>query len=184
MSIAYLSPVQAQDQPVNAIIKRNLIKFSLVSPIINSFSMAYERVLNPNNSFQVTMFYAGNGSLDANGGFGITPEMRLYLSERREAPYGFFVAPFATYQHFSLEDSFFDFGTGASATERGTSNLFGLGVIVGGQWVFKNRVSIDIWGGPGYAFVGLSGFDNNNGNGYPFANGAMGRFGCTLGFLF
>jgi hypothetical protein len=173
----------AQEQPSKPNTRRNIIKFSLVSPIINSFSMAYERPFNPNTSFQLTMFYVGNGSLDTNGGFGITPEIRLYLSERREAPAGFFVAPFATYQNYQIEDIIYNFSTGNSRTVRGSSNILGLGIIVGGQWVFKNRVSIDVWGGPGYGFVGLSKLDDIY-DGYPYATGPMGRFGCTLGFLF
>jgi hypothetical protein len=191
LSITYASLSYAQEdpspyngQPKPERIKRNILKVNLISPVLRSFSMAYENVLNKNTSFQVTMFFIGDNDTDLRNGFGITPEVRLYLSDRKNAPAGFFVAPFLTYQNYKLDYSVFDNSRSTWIRKEQPSSVFGAGVIIGGQWVFKNRVSLDVWGGPGYSFLNAPGIDTNNYYGFPYTSGPMGRFGCTLGFLF
>jgi hypothetical protein len=138
--------------------KRNILKINLLSPILNSFSASYERVINDEKTFNITAFVSQNFAGDNIVAYGITPEIRFYLSENKKAPAGFFVAPYFTLQTYG-----------------GDPIILGPGVAIGGQWVFKNRVSLDLWGGPAYVFTN----DNSE-----FLGNFWGRFGLSLGFLF
>jgi hypothetical protein len=168
--------------------KRNLVKLNLLSPIINSLSFGYERVINDITTVHATFFYF-NRSRDgaiATDGFGITPEVRLYLSDRKTAPAGFFVAPYATYQNTGLRAWDFDNQQGGQSEQSTRLRMFGLGIIIGGQWTFKDLVSLDLWGGPGYFGGSLADKSIDIEPPFPFRTraGFGGRFGCTLGFIF
>ncbi|HRG09553.1 MAG TPA: DUF3575 domain-containing protein, partial [Cyclobacteriaceae bacterium] len=95
-----------------------------------------------------------------------------------EAPAGFYVAPFARYQSFKVEDSF------DGATNKGTLSLFGGGVVIGKQWIFKEKISLDIFIGPQYSSGNVKVTDGAD----TFDTGAFDGFGVrtgvTLGFAF
>jgi hypothetical protein len=87
-----------------------------MSPLVRTGSFFYERALDENKSVQLGFFYSGISVEDTRfRGFGITPEFRLYLSEKRQAPAGIFVAPYLRYQNFDLS-----YGDVASATYSST----------------------------------------------------------------
>lgn len=193
------SALFAQEKPFISYEKKNVIKLNILSPILSSLSMGYERVVAPNQSFQLNFFYQDQqsnfGYRDELRGFGITPEYRFYLSERRTAPGGIFIAPFVSYRDYkaNFDDYEFDPDTGASRTFPNQAKYanIGVGVTVGAQWVFKKKVSIDVWGGTGYS-VGWSNENTTEPNNYAYfgdfpyqvGGGFLGRIGGTIGLLF
>ncbi|MEJ0056612.1 MAG: DUF3575 domain-containing protein [Bacteroidota bacterium] len=145
----------------------NVIKINIFSPIVKTFNVQYEHKLSPTGSFQLGFFYTGYSTSGTDfSGFGITPEYRLYLSDT-EAPKGVYLAPFVRYQSFNLTDG----------GNKGTLSLFGGGVIIGKQWLFKEKVALDIFIGPSYSSGNVkvtSGSDN-------FSTGAFDGFGIRTG---
>ncbi|MEI9919723.1 MAG: DUF3575 domain-containing protein [Bacteroidota bacterium] len=159
-------------QPTNA------IKINLLSPVVRTINLAYEHAINENGSVQLGFFYSGAKVGDTKiSGWGLTPEYRFYLSES-PAPDGFYVAPFIRYNSFTAEDK------SDNTTNKATVTQFGGGVVVGRQWVFKERVTFDIFIGPKYQSSTIKvtqGSDNFSGS--LFNNFGI-RGGLTLGIAF
>lgn len=172
--------------------RKNVIKVNYLSPIVSTASLFYERVVGKNTSVQLGLAYTGAkvGAGDAKtsiNGFYITPEFRYYAS-KKGAPTGFFVAPYLRYQNLSLKvttpaDPFF----GTSATEdKATFSSFGGGIVLGGQWLFGDRVSLEVFGGPAYNAGSIK--TEGTASEDDFSIGGIGgfglRFGSTLGIAF
>lgn len=120
----------------------NVLKINILSPVVKTASVFYERALNDQSSFQLGFFYTGYSGDDTKfSGFGITPEYRFYLSET-PAPNGFYVAPFLRYQNFDLEDEI--------SSDKASYSSFGGGLLIGRQWIFKERVALDVFFGPSF----------------------------------
>ncbi len=120
---------------------KNIFKVNLLSPIVRTGSFFYERVITEKSTAQLGFFYTGWSSSGTKiRGFGITPEYRFYVSNSKQAPQGFFVAPFLRYQNLEL--------TTDAAAEKATLTAFGGGLVIGGQWIFSERISLDVFGGP------------------------------------
>lgn len=119
----------------------NVLKLNILSPIVKTFNVSYEKKVSPTGSLQLGFFYTGySDGGESFKGFGITPEYRAYLSDT-EAPDGFYVAPFVRYQTFDAED---DLGNA------GTLSGFGGGLVIGRQWIFKEKFALDLFIGPSY----------------------------------
>jgi hypothetical protein len=153
---------------------QNLVKANLLAPLLQTGSFYYERVIDDTKSAQLGLFFTKFEELS---GFGVTPEFRFYLSET-PAPDGFYVAPFLGFMRFTVEDT--DFGS-----YKGTSTNFGGGVVAGRQWIFKDRVSFDIFIGPEYTSSSVK-VENGNKEDIEDAafSGWIGRGGISLGLKF
>jgi hypothetical protein len=154
----------------------NVVKINIFSPIVKTFNLSYERKISATSSFQLGGFYTGYSTGGTKfSGFGVTPEYRFYLSES-EAPAGVYVAPFLRYQNFKLTEDEFD--------SEGTLSMFGGGLVIGKQWIFKEKISLDIFIGPQYSAgdvkveSGADTFDTDVFDGFGI------RTGLTLGFAF
>lgn len=167
-------PVAAQDAP-----PKNLIKINLLSPLVRTGSFFFERAMSDEISLQLGFFYTGASVGDTEfRGFGLTPELRYYLSEKHPAPRGVFIAPFARYQNFTVTEEGVD--------GKGTYSSFGGGLLVGTQTMFKNKISLDVWAGPSYSSGSIkvtgtadeADFDLGSFDGFGV------RFGVTVGFGF
>jgi hypothetical protein len=171
----------AQDnQPAQTQSKKNMIKLNLIAPFVKTFNLAYERVLNEKMGLQVHAYYTGYTDKGEDPetkteGFGIIPEFRLYLSEKKGAPAGFFVAPFIRFDKFDVTDTY-DEGT----VNTGTYSDFGAGLVIGHQAVFSNIVTLEAYIGPQYVFGKESGGDIET----PKMSGVLPRGGITIGILF
>jgi hypothetical protein len=129
-------------------------------------------------------------------GFGITPEMRFYVSERKETPKGFFVAPFLTYMHFNSRYEYPDYVDFMGNPIEGSkcnlrSHTAGLGMVLGYQFFLNNRITIDAWAGPGYYLSDIQISENSRGycySGAPYfvrqGGGFGSRVGATVGIAF
>ncbi|MCW5912615.1 MAG: DUF3575 domain-containing protein [Cyclobacteriaceae bacterium] len=156
--------------------QENVIKINIFSPIVKTFNASFERKVSATNSFQIGAFFTSyNPESTKFSGFGLTPEYRFYLSES-EAPAGVYVAPFVRYQNFKLTEE--------SSSSKGTFSSFGGGLVIGKQWIFKEKISLDIFIGPQYSSgnvkvtSGSDTFDTNVFDGFGI------RTGLTLGFAF
>ena len=158
---------------------RNVLKVNILSPIFRTVNLSYEHAVSEKTSFQLGAFYSGAGIAGTRfRGFGITPEYRFYFSNTKQAPAGFYAAPFVRYQNFTISDN-------DLSTSEGTLSTFGGGLVVGHQAIFNERISLDFFLGPSYnagAVKVSSGTANDLGTG-PFSGFGL-RFGLTLGLAF
>jgi hypothetical protein len=162
----------------NAQAQSNAVKINFLSPIFSTANIAYERALSESSSFQLGFYYTGAkvSSLKYSG-FGITPEYRFYLSDS-PAPAGFYIAPYLRYQSVKLTEEEFD--------NEATFTSFGGGLIIGKQWVFKKRITFDIFLGPAYN-AGKVKVDSGSEDEFDVSGGFDGfglRTGMTLGVAF
>ena len=155
--------------------QQHVIKLNLFSPIVRTVSGFYENAFSETTSAQLGFFYTGTSIDDTKfSGFGITPEIRFYLSETT-APEGFYAAPFIRYQNFDLTDE--------STDSRATLNNFGGGLLIGKQWIFKERIALDAFIGPSYVSGSLK-VKSEGTNEDIFETGAFDGFGVRLGLSF
>jgi hypothetical protein len=156
--------------------QKTVVKANMLSPLVRTGSFFVEQQLNDNSSLQLGLLYTGKTWDDTKiRGWGITPEYRFYLSDS-PAPEGFFVAPYARYLHFNLEND---------ANDEAKMSGLGGGLIIGQQYIFKKRVSFEWFFGPAYTNIDLdveSGieddFDTGSWDGFTL------RAGITLGIAF
>lgn len=152
----------------------NVIKINIFSPIVRTLNMQYERKITSNGSFQLGFYYTGYSVENTKfSGLGITPEYRFYLSNM-DAPQGVYVAPFLRYQSFTL----------SKGNDKGTLTTMGGGLILGKQWIFKEKIALDIFLGPSYSSGDVkvtSGADSFNINAF---SGFGLRTGVCFGFAF
>lgn len=128
--------------------KSNIIKLNLLSPILKTGNFAYERVLNENVGLQLRGYFSSFDIDDQPvSGFGIIPEARFYVANEKDAPQGFFVAPFVLYSSYDIESTVND-GLPEEYIAKGNLNNFGGGVVVGTQKVFSDIVTFE-------AFIGI-----------------------------
>lgn len=154
---------------------RNQVKINVFSPIVRTFSGFYERKISESSSLQLGVSYTGSKFDELKiRGFGITPEYRYYATNKG-AMQGFYVAPFARFQHLNLKNE----------SGSGTLNTLGGGLLLGNQWIFAKGISLDVFLGPSYnsgdvkVKSGESEFD------IPQAFEGFGiRSGITLGIAF
>lgn len=111
--------------------RAKILKLNILSPIAETLTLAYENVLTPESSLQFTFSYISDL------GFAITPEYRYYLSET-PAPRGVYIAPFMRY--YQLEGE----------------SIFGGGLVIGTQGLFKKKITIDGFLGPSINTVSIA----------------------------
>ena len=147
----------------------NVVKLNLFSPIVKTVSVFYENAFSENKSAQLGFFYTGTST-----GFGITPEIRFYLSET-VAPEGFYAAPFIRYQNFDLTEEITD--------SKATLSNFGGGLLIGKQWLFKERIVLDAFIGPSYVSGSIK-VENSGTDEDIFVTGVLDGFGVRAGLSF
>ena len=143
--------------------KENIIKINLLSPIFYTLMLSYQHNLNEDKSIQITAgymnfdgfsnstssysYYNSNPHTEA---YFFTPEYRyLFVGDNMSGSY---IAPFLKYTNMSYSA---DYGTNYYPTtnhDRFTFNYqtLGIGICIGQQFIYKNKISIDIFAGPVY----------------------------------
>lgn len=131
----------------------NVFKINPLSLVGLTLNAQYERALNKDMSMQVGLFFSGisptvSGKNYNFTGLGFTPEYRYYFGNgRKNAPYGFFVAPYLRYSNFSLtvKDEMDEIIASADLNSIGGGLGFGYQIILG------EIVTIEALLGPGLA---------------------------------
>lgn len=171
--IAVITGAKAQEAG-----RSNAIKINPLSLIFATGNIAYERAVSKNKSVQLGAFYSGFGTSSLKySGFGVTPEVRIYFAGQKQALNGVYVAPFARYQSFKLEDK----GT----TNTTTFTTMGGGAILGWQKMWGSGFTLDLFAGPAYNKAKFK--NDNDANTFDVSAGLSGfgvRTGITLGFGF
>jgi hypothetical protein len=164
--------------------RKNTIRINITNPAIftgNSFIVGYERVLKNNRSIVIGVGTAGlpnfaSGlSTDSvqvtrsrNGtGFHISGEYRFYLSKENKyaAPRGVYLAPFYSYNQMNRGN---DWKLQTASLQGNAStdlnlNIHTVGVALGYQFVFWNRLAVDlVMIGPGVGFYNVKTKVNSN----------------------
>ena len=166
--------------------KNNIFKINLTSLAFKNLSFQYERVLTPKTSFAIGASFMPKTGLpfadalkeqygdnpDAKraiettqlSNYTITPEYRFYLSGK--APSGFYIAPFARYQHMYFEQ-LYEFTASNGNLHKpligGNIDNIGGGVLFGAQWTLGKSLTFDWWiAGPvvGTSSGLLTGYDD------------------------
>lgn len=175
--VTFIALVVCLMAAANTVQAQNVVKINILSPIVKTFNISYERAINENSSFQLGFFYSGwSNDLTKFNGFGITPEYRFYLSQT-SAPEGVYAAPFLRYQKFTLEDKEF-------SDDSADFSAFGGGVVIGKQWVFKEKITLDIFLGPAYYSGKVSGESGDTTWDTDAFDGFGLRTGINFGFKF
>ena len=188
----------------------HVLKVDIFQPIINTLALSYEHKLSESSSFQLGLagtfaykedYSFGNYYSNYDGrktsGFAITPEYRLYLSEKHSAMEGFYVAPFLRFQYLNQTGNTYTLDP-STGTPNGTIQQYeaslkslGIGAVVGRHWIFKQRFSLDLYAGPAYTFSSVSqdsntGYDITKGDFVGYLDGTNYdlRGGVTFGVAF
>ncbi len=106
--------------------KRNQIKTSLIFPLAEMIQFSYEGLINDEMSLNFEITLGEIVSL--------RPSFRFYMSEDKIAPNGTFIGPSL---HFLDQD-------------------FGGCLMIGHQKLFKSKISLEAFGGPGVYGEGVS----------------------------
>ena len=144
--------IQAQD------VRKHTVKINLHAPFFNSFYMAYEHVIAPDIAVGSDLFIIGHHYDDVKwSGFGISPEIKFYF--KSDSYKGYYLAPNLRYQHIKITDRInVNNGSGDLLLDReGKYNIFGLGINIGHNFVFNDRVCIDFYAGPQFQRKSISG---------------------------
>ena len=153
LSIALTLAAQAQDT------RMHTVKINLHAPLFNSFYMAYEHVMNDDITVGSDLFIIGNRYDDVKwSGFGISPEVRFYFKSNVYS--GYYLAPYVRYQNVKITDQIkIDNGLGGYdlKTREGRHQLLGFGMNFGHNFVFNDRVCIDLYAGPQFQRKYVSG---------------------------
>ncbi|MCO6501297.1 MAG: DUF3575 domain-containing protein [Vicingus serpentipes] len=169
--------------------QNNNVKLSILPTIWGEIRVGYERVIKEKQTAQINLgiiipnelpnFIYDESKVEDYGGtidlknrvtgFSISGEYRFYTSSLREAPRGFYFAPYIKYNKYKIETST-EFGYEATPSEfadltptqqsKATYNgsgydidvignfdagfrQLGLGAMIGYQWLIAQKVSID-----------------------------------------
>jgi hypothetical protein len=176
--------------------KQNILKLNLLSPVYSNLMLFYEHNLSRESSFQLGLGYM---NFDGFGGTDKNPhtEAIFAVGEYRylltgSTMDGTYISPFIKYTSMSYaEDNINNwiFPTVNLGRNHYSYQSAGIGICLGQQYLYKNKVSIDIYGGPVYnMLLSRSGpgndviidqaISNINVKGYGL------RAGLTIGFLF
>lgn len=170
--VAALTGAHAQENYKNA------VKINPLSLFLATGNVSYERAVTENQSFQLGVFYTGVKISDLKySGVGITPEYRFYIAGHKEAMNGVYVAPFARYQNFSIQDK--------TNNDKISFSSIGGGALLGWEKTWSSGFVLDIFLGPSYNSGTIK--DNTNEENWDISGGIDGftlRTGITLGFSF
>jgi hypothetical protein len=166
----------------------NTFKVNILSPLVRTGSFFYEHKLNEQSSIQLGgLFTNWSGGDTKITGFAFTPEYRFYLSDEKKALRGFYVGPYLRYQNLTLSvDETYTDGNGNQVKGGGKAalNTFGGGVVVGHQWIFKQRFSLDLFLGPSFNDGSIKVTERSTGYSESFDAGPFTGFGLRSGVTF
>ena len=157
---------------------KNTVRLNITNPLIfgtRSFQLGYERVVGTNQSFSLNIGTASFPILTFSNtdttigllnkdyedhGFHISGDYRFYLKKENKypAPRGIYIGPFYSYNYFNRINtwSFNSESFQGSLQSDITLNIHTIGFELGYQFVFWDRLSVDLLlMGPGLGFYGL-----------------------------
>jgi len=159
--------VFAQDS--NTTFKRNEIKGNALFLVLGSFEVTYERIINEESGFGVSLHVPISNEFDLN--YSITPYYRYYFGKKPAA--GFFMEGFGMLN--SVNDYVYVYDPNDNSGYKDITD-FAFGIGIGGKWVTKKGILLEINSG-----VGRNLFSSyNDTRDFEF----VGRGGITVGYRF
>ena len=170
--------------------KQNVVTLSISNLALITPTIYYERVIADKTSLQLGLYYTGAKSSGVKfTGLGVVPELR-FSPGSKGAPRGFYFAPFAKYQNYSLSTTV-DIAGIPSYDAKATLSAIGGGLIIGNQFIIGDVVALDIFIGPSIASWSTKYKDNSTEDDFGDISmirldgtGVGVRFGISLGFGF
>ena len=122
----------------------NIIKLNPISLAFGNINLIYQRALGKSSAVQIGGNYWYRFLGTEVTGFGIRGGYQFFVTGRtKTAPEGFYVGPHLSYN--SLKERETDV--------QNSVNTFGVGLMLGYQWVWKSGLSLDLGIGPMYTFA-------------------------------
>jgi hypothetical protein len=181
--VGVFASLQVQAQR-NASVNKNVFKINPLSLATLTLNVGYERMISHSSALQLGVFYSGMsfGGIDYSG-FGITPEVRLYIFGAKNTLQGFHVSPFVRFQNFNLEVQGF-----SESADKLHSHSLGAGALLGYQWLLgrNENISLDLFAGPMLmnTKIDFKGFMEGEIDPYGIPSDLALRSGMTLGIAF
>jgi hypothetical protein len=135
---------------------REIVKIGFTSVMLDGFSIAYEKALNPTQSWEIVGRYQGTGFLlnqivisGYGTSFGFRQSFNSSKGKARKGSHilsGWYIKPEATIFHNSYN---------LSRINSNISNAISasLGINFGGQWVFNNSLVFEVFTGVGFGGI-------------------------------
>jgi hypothetical protein len=141
-----------------AFAQKNVVKLNFVGAFLGSYTLAYERVISPKASLQLsvgyrTYSYTLQDFKYSYTGPTVVGELRYYITNKSmEAPKGLYVAPFVRYGTYNwkiVDDGSID-GIPGYYNCKYTTSTIGGGVMMGYQFIIAKHLALDLFIGPQY----------------------------------
>lgn len=131
--------------------QQSIIKLDIHAPVARTGVVSFEHVLNENSSLGLSVLFCDRSDLWVSEGYitrlAISPEYRFYLTEDLAAPQGWYLNALLRYQHLRSEIGYTLFseqGGSDYAVNVYNKDTFGMGLGIGYQRIFKNKVAVDL----------------------------------------
>jgi hypothetical protein len=162
-----------------------VVKLNWLSLPLSIVNVGFEMAISDGGSVMIQPWYwlgGKQGDLKYSG-LGANVDYRWYPSGT--APKGFFLAPGFRYMSLNMTDeNWININTGATSEAKGSLTGIGGGLCLGGQFIFGDVVTLDLYGGPGYMSYNAKWDDSNYSGSEPLVSGFWFRFGSTIGIAF
>ena len=184
--------------------KLNVIKLNMLSPVYSSLMFFFERSINKENSLELGLGYmnfdgfSNSSTLSRHTeAFFITPEYRYML--KGENLNGTYIEPFLKFTSMNYTESGVNYiynstypynSIPAYYNDSYSYQSLGIGICLGQQYIYKNKISIDFFAGPVFnMLLSKSGPSGNNVTidqslNTTLIKGYSLRGGLTVGFLY
>ena len=120
----------------------NVIKINPISLAFGNFNLSYQRGLSDASAIQVGANYWYRIFGEEVSGVGVRGAFQFFITNRvKPAPEGFYIGPQIAYNSLTDKDSDEKLST------------FGVGLMLGYQWIWDSGVALDLGAGPMYQFA-------------------------------
>lgn len=120
----------------------NIFKINPISLAFGNFNLSYQRALSDASAIQIGANYWYRILGQEVSGVGVRGGYQFFLTNKaKPSPEGFYIGPQVAYN--SLKDK--------ESDEKVTA--FGIGLMLGYQWVWDSGITLDLGAGPMYQFA-------------------------------
>jgi hypothetical protein len=126
--------------------RKHIIKTNILSALTRSASVSYENILNSFSAIQAGAYYGRSNLLGGIERLSFTAEYRRYFSKEENPLVGMYLAPYLKYQQLIHREE----NINEQPTAEANIHTFGLGLLIGRQWIAKKGFTVDMYAGAGY----------------------------------
>jgi len=170
--------IEQNSENLFALQRKNALKLDLLALAVNNFSLTYERSLRPGRSIEFSAGAIGLGfglkeehasGVVLKGGYKFARNPDFYLGGMRYAHIlkGRYLKLELDFASYSVENETELF---SSHTEKYSITKFGFLVVLGNQWVYDDKILIDVYSGLG---IGTNNLEDNDLS-YPYGFATLG----------